>query len=57
MELFRTEMDRRRAHEAVLDGRMYSIHGEESVLENPVHFNPQFEGLRKVFNMMLLEAL
>ena len=57
MEHFRTEMDRRRAHEAFLDGRMYAIHGEESVLENPVHFNPQFEGLRKVFNMMLLEAL
>ena len=46
-------MDRRRAHEAFLDGRMYAIHGEESVLENPVHFGPQFRGLRKVIKLML----
>ena len=57
MEHFRTEMDRRRAHEAFLDGRMYAIHGQESVLENPMLFGPQFRGLRKVFNMMLLEDL
>ena len=56
MEHFRTEMDRRRAHEAVLDRRMYAIHGAESVLENPVHFSPQFEGLRKVFKQILLVA-
>jgi len=42
----RTEMDRRRAHEAFLDGRMYEIHGEDSVLANPSNFGPQFRGLR-----------
>ena len=44
-------MDRRRAHEAFLDGRMYEIHGEDSVLANPIHFGPQFRGLRIDFKL------
>ena len=44
-------MDRRRAHEAFLDGRMYEIHGEDSVLANPIHFGPQFGGLRIDFKL------
>ena len=51
-------MDRRRAHERLLDGRndggMYAIHGEESVLANPDNFGlEQFRGLRKVIKLML----
>lgn len=42
----RTEMDRRRAHEAFLDARMYAIHGEHSVLENPSKIGSQFKDLR-----------
>jgi len=54
----RTEMDRRRAHEALLDGRndggMYAIHGRESVLANPDNFGlDQFRGLRKVIKLIL----
>lgn len=50
-------MDRRRAHEAFLDGRMYAIHGEESVLENPIHFGSQFRGLRTGFKLFATSAL
>ena len=50
-------MDRRRAHEAFLDGRMYAIHGEESVLENPANFGPQFRGLRTGFKFFSTEPV